>query len=79
MWLPVSTAAASHIRLAILSLLLLLQVLTDAFMVTAPHKRSSSWRPVPGTATDEAHLARISLVYEQYKARLAAELLGAAS
>ncbi|WIA43319.1 hypothetical protein OEZ86_009817 [Tetradesmus obliquus] len=50
------------------------QVLSDAFMVTAPHKRSSSWRPVPGTATDDAHLAMISQVYEQFKQRLAAEL-----
>ncbi|KAF6265423.1 hypothetical protein COO60DRAFT_1633546 [Scenedesmus sp. NREL 46B-D3] len=55
------------------------KVLTDAFMVTAPHKHSSSWRPVPGTATDEAHMARISRVYEQFKAQVAADLPDAAS
>lgn len=45
----------------------MLQVLPDAFMVTSPHKRSSSWRPLPGTARDEAHLARIKDVYEMFK------------
>jgi hypothetical protein len=49
------------------------QVLPDAFMVTAPHKRASSWRPVPGTAADAAHLQRISGVYADFKQQLAAQ------
>jgi hypothetical protein len=48
-----------------------LQVLPDAFMVTAPHQRSSSWRPTPGTAADAAHLDRIAAVYAQFKQGLA--------
>lgn len=36
------------------------QGLPDAFMVTAPHQRPTSWRPAPGTAADAAHMARIS-------------------
>jgi hypothetical protein len=48
-----------------------LQVLPDAFMVTAPHKRSTSWRPAPGTAADAAHMQRISAVYAQFKKQLA--------
>jgi len=48
----------------------LTQVLPDAFMVTVPHKRSSSWRPQPGTSADAAHLQRISRVYEQFKQQL---------
>lgn len=47
------------------------QVLPDAFIVTAPHKRSSSWRPTPGTAADAAHLQRIRRVYESFKQQLA--------
>lgn len=48
-----------------------MQVLPDAFMVTVPHKRSTSWRPTPGTAADAAHLQRISAVYAQFKQQLA--------
>lgn len=47
------------------------QVLPDAFMVTAPHQRPTSWRPAPGTAADAEHLARISSVYHRFKQQLA--------
>eukprot|EP00775_Hariotina_reticulata_P011557 gene11557-11701_t len=46
------------------------KVLPDAFMVTAPHTRSSTWRPQPGTASDDEHLTRIGLVYDQFKLRV---------
>lgn len=50
-----------------------LQVLPGAFMVTAPHARANSWRPVPGSARDADHLTRIGRVYEAFKARVAAQ------
>ena len=48
-------------------------LLPGAFMVTAPHARTSSWRPVPGSAHDADHLQRIRRVYEQFKARVASQ------
>jgi hypothetical protein len=46
------------------------QVFPRAFLVTAPHKRAATWRAAPGTAGDEAQLARVRRVYALFKERL---------
>jgi hypothetical protein len=52
----------------------MLQVMPDAFMVTAPHARGNTWRPLAGTASDDQHLNRIQLVYDQFKQRIRQQL-----
>lgn len=48
----------------------MLQVISDHFLVTVPHRREATWRPKPGTKSDTQHLARMSALYNQFKAEL---------
>jgi len=45
-------------------------VLPDAFLVTAPHERTATWRAAPGTAADAEQLERVRKVYAGFKERL---------
>jgi hypothetical protein len=50
------------------------QVLPEAFLVTKPHGRTTTWRAAAGTARDEAQLARVRQLYERFKDELVSYL-----